>query len=311
MQIICIRKDNKRSGNHGRENNLEENGKQPTNGNRVSMKPQITQSGFVNPNTLTSKKTIPIKDVVKDSPTDQVKPAAKNEEKECNEETEVVDVVEKIAEKTTGSFDKETTEKVDGEVNGEVSVSEDVGREIGGEIGGEVDREVDREVVKEVRSEAGGATTESQSLSDVSEEEDSDLEESEVLSTDEQIPDHTTTPQTLSTDVWNEMLSVVFEKFPTIHHPLKDIPPDFQDNKIVVKVKSNIQFEHFKGKKNEVLAYLREHVKFPIDDISILVDANLETKKIIYDNKEKLDYLREENADISNFMEILKLTIKE
>ena len=66
-----------------------------------------------------------------------------------------------------------------------------------------------------------------------------------------------------------------------------------------------------KSKKNEVLAYLREHLKFPIDYISILVDANLETKKIIYDNKEKLDYLREENADISNFMEILKLTIKE
>lgn len=195
------------------------------------MKPQLAQGGFVNPNTLISKKTIPIKDVVQEPPITPITPPLKEEEKDANKTTEIVENV--------------------------------------------------------------------------------DLKAIESTSTDETPVDNTIASPTISAEEWNKMLNIIFEKFPTIHHPLKDILPDLKENKMLVKVKNNIQLEHFTAKKREVLAYLREHVTPSIEDVSVILDTNLVSKKILYDHKEKLDYLREENAEISNFIEILKLTIKE
>lgn len=110
---------------------------------------------------------------------------------------------------------------------------------------------------------------------------------------------------------WNIMLDLIFAKVPTILFPLKDKTPILKDNILITKVKNNIQSEHFESKKRDVLAYFRNNFDPKIDDITVVIDTQMESKKIIYDTKDKIEFLQNKNPQISNFIDILNLTVKE
>ena len=107
------------------------------------------------------------------------------------------------------------------------------------------------------------------------------------------------------------MLDLIFAKVPTILFPLKDKTPILKDNILITKVKNNIQSEHFEYKKRDVLAYFRNNFDPKIDDITVVIDTHMDSKKIIYDTKDKIEFLQNKNPQISNFIDILNLTVKE
>jgi hypothetical protein len=114
----------------------------------------------------------------------------------------------------------------------------------------------------------------------------------------------------LSAEQWGAMFEKVFASVPTIYIPLKEILPEIDNNIIKVVVKNEIQKEHFEAKTREVLAFLRTHYDEHIEEIIVETNESLETKKIIYDDKDKLQNFKEQNEEFEDFVQILELAIK-
>ena len=112
-------------------------------------------------------------------------------------------------------------------------------------------------------------------------------------------------------ETWQKMFELVFASVPTIYFPLKNSIPEIDNNIINLTVKNEIQKEHFEAKKREVLEYLRTHFSEQIEDIIVRANEQMETKKIIYDVKDKLQNFKEQNVEFDDFVQILNLTIKE
>jgi hypothetical protein len=110
---------------------------------------------------------------------------------------------------------------------------------------------------------------------------------------------------------WHEMFNHVFASVPTIHIPLKNTLPEMENNIIKVMVKNEIQKEHFEAKTREVLEYLRTHFDEQVENIVVVANEQMETKKIIYDIKDKLQNFKEQNAEFDDFLQILDLKIKD
>jgi hypothetical protein len=110
---------------------------------------------------------------------------------------------------------------------------------------------------------------------------------------------------------WHTMFNQVFASVPTIYIPLKESLPEIENNIIKVTVKNDVQKEHFEAKTREVLEFLRTHFDEQIEDIVVETNEKLETKKIIYDVKEKLQNFKEQNSEIEDFIQILDLKIKD
>jgi hypothetical protein len=122
---------------------------------------------------------------------------------------------------------------------------------------------------------------------------------------------HLTTPVAPAfSDSWRAMFEQVFAAVPTIYIPLKELLPEVENNVIKVVVKNEIQKEHFEAKTRDVLAFFRTHYDEKIEDIVVETNENLETKKIIYDDKDKLQNFKEQNEEFEDFVQILELTIK-
>jgi len=107
------------------------------------------------------------------------------------------------------------------------------------------------------------------------------------------------------------MFECVFASVPTIYIPLKETLPKIENNIITVTVKNDVQKEHFEAKIREVLEFLRTHFNERIEDIVVETNELLETKKIIYDVKDKLQNFKEQNAEFEDFLQILDLKIKD
>ena len=112
-------------------------------------------------------------------------------------------------------------------------------------------------------------------------------------------------------DHWRTMFEQVFAAVPTIYFSLKETCPELENNIIKVMVKNDIQKEHFEAKTREVLAFLRTHYDEKIEDVVVETNELLETKKIIYDIKDKLQNFKEQNEEFEDFMQILDLKIKD
>jgi hypothetical protein len=110
---------------------------------------------------------------------------------------------------------------------------------------------------------------------------------------------------------WRTMFQQVFASVPTIYYPLKETLPQIENNIIKVTVKNDIQKEHFEAKKREVLEYLRTHYDEKIEDVEVTTNEKMETKKIIYDVKDKLQNFKEQNEEFEDFLQILDLKIKD
>ena len=98
-----------------------------------------------------------------------------------------------------------------------------------------------------------------------------------------------------------------FRKIPLILHPLDGYIPEIKDNIITVKLKNDFQKDYFEPEIRHLLSYLRNQYDDRIEDIQLLVDESVETKKIIYDLVDKMDDLKKENPEFENFISILKL----
>jgi hypothetical protein len=112
-------------------------------------------------------------------------------------------------------------------------------------------------------------------------------------------------------DHWRPMFEQIFASVPTIYIPLKELLPEIENDIIKVTVKNEIQKEHFEAKKREVLEYLRTHYDEKIEDVVVETNEKMETKKIIYDIKDKLLNFKEQNEEFEDFLQILDLTIKD
>jgi len=112
-------------------------------------------------------------------------------------------------------------------------------------------------------------------------------------------------------DSWRAMFNHVFAFVPTIYIPLKETLPEIENNIIKVIVKNEVQKEHFEAKIRDILEYLRTHFDEKIEDVVVEANEKLETKKIIYDVKEKLQNFKEQNPEIDDFLQILELKIKD
>jgi hypothetical protein len=110
---------------------------------------------------------------------------------------------------------------------------------------------------------------------------------------------------------WRAMFDQVFASVPTVFFTLKDNLPEIENNVIKFVVKNEIQKDHFESKSREVLEYLRTHYSEEIEDIVVETNELLETKKIIYDVKDKLQNFKEENEEFEDFIQILELKIKD
>jgi len=110
---------------------------------------------------------------------------------------------------------------------------------------------------------------------------------------------------------WHTMFNHIFHSVPTIYIPLKETLPKIENNIIKVTVKNEVQKEHFEAKIRDVLEFLRTHFNEQIEEIIVEANEQLETKKIIYDVKDKLQNFKEQNAEFEDFLQILDLKIKD
>jgi len=108
------------------------------------------------------------------------------------------------------------------------------------------------------------------------------------------------------------MFEQVFRTVPTIYLALKDSLPEIENNIIKVTVTNTPQKEHFEAKTREVLEFLRTHFDEKIEDVVVEANEMLEIKKvIIYDSKEKLQNLKDQNPEIEDFLQISELKMKD
>lgn len=109
---------------------------------------------------------------------------------------------------------------------------------------------------------------------------------------------------------WETMADAIFADIPTLHEPIKHYHPVRKENILIIPVKNDIQENAFAPRKHQVLRYLRDNWDETLDDIEVKLDINMETKKFILDDNDKLNALREQNPDIADFIKSLNLRIK-
>lgn len=119
------------------------------------------------------------------------------------------------------------------------------------------------------------------------------------------VPEKETSEHTEFADQWNQMLDVVFASMPSVHLPLKDMLPKISDNVMHINVASSIQQKNIEQKRREMLGYFHTYCGLDLLDIIVKTSETAETKKVIYDNHDKYEYLKSENPEIQDFMDIL------
>jgi len=119
------------------------------------------------------------------------------------------------------------------------------------------------------------------------------------------------TPQRNFPEIWRAMFEHVFASVPTIYYPLKETLPEIENSIIKIIVKNDVQKEHFEAKIRDVLEFLKNRYPEHVENIIVETNEKLETKKIIYDVKDKLQNFKEQNVEFDEFLQILDLKIKE
>lgn len=148
-------------------------------------------------------------------------------------------------------------------------------------------------------------------LGDLNDAEDDDNGEEEPVDS-QYIPTPSAAPAVVVDDYtqhWNTMLDIVFANHPSVQSPLRDMPPKIVDNIMKIKVSGAIQQKTLEQKKRDMLEYFRNNYREDIDDIEVEVDAKVETKKVIYGNEDKLNYQRQQNRDMDDFLKKLNLKL--
>ena len=109
---------------------------------------------------------------------------------------------------------------------------------------------------------------------------------------------------------WNDMISIVFNKVPTLQAPLKHYTPVIKDFVIHLTLKNEFQIEDFASKKSDVLQYMRNNFDERINDVETKMDKQEETHNYILTEDDILMELKRENPDFNDFIKALNLRIK-
>ncbi len=109
---------------------------------------------------------------------------------------------------------------------------------------------------------------------------------------------------------WEKLCDELFAEIPTLHEPLKHYHPTRKENVFTIVVKNDIQEQEINRRNLQVLNYLKEKLDPTIEELQIVVDAEMELKKFILDDNDKINALREQNPDLADFMRTLNLRVK-
>ena len=145
----------------------------------------------------------------------------------------------------------------------------------------------------------------------ISDDEDSDVDETPVVMNPIAPVDAPPKEDDEFTRCWKQLFETMFKKNHLIYYSLKDEVPRYENDTIFIEVKNNIQKEQFEMNKRAIAEYWRNHFKLNIDDIVIEANEHKEIKKVIINSEDKLNNMIEQNAELPEFLRILKLRIKE
>lgn len=110
---------------------------------------------------------------------------------------------------------------------------------------------------------------------------------------------------------WKQLFEELFSNNPMIYHPLKEKIPTLEDGVIKVEVLNDFQKDQYEMRKRAVLEYWRNHFTTNVDDLEIVVNENMEMKKIIYSSEDKMKNLEEQNPEIRDFLQVLNFRVKD
>lgn len=110
---------------------------------------------------------------------------------------------------------------------------------------------------------------------------------------------------------WNIMFEEMFSGHPMIYYTFKDILPVYEDGVIKIEVQNEFQKNQYEMRKRALVEYWRAHFKINLDDVEIICNENMETKKIIYSAEDKMENLKEQNEAIQQFLKVLKFDVKD
>ena len=110
---------------------------------------------------------------------------------------------------------------------------------------------------------------------------------------------------------WNTMFEEMFAGHPMIYYPFKDVLPVYEDGVIKVEVQNKFQSNQYEMRKRALVEYWRAHFKLNLDDVEIIFNENMETKKVIYSAEDKMENLMEQNEAIQQFLKVLKFDVKD
>lgn len=107
------------------------------------------------------------------------------------------------------------------------------------------------------------------------------------------------------------MFEEMFSGHPMIYYTFKDILPVYEDGVIKIEVQNEFQKNQYEMRKRALVEYWRAHFKINLDDVEIICNENMETKKIIYSAEDKMENLKEQNEAIQQFLKVLKFDVKD
>lgn len=110
---------------------------------------------------------------------------------------------------------------------------------------------------------------------------------------------------------WVKVADLFFNKMPTVYYSIREHIPEIKDHIVLVSIKNSLQKDLIESKKKEVIAYLRTHFNEEIQDLEVLVDELLVSKIKLLDAREKVMELAQENEELTEFLKILNLSVKE
>lgn len=131
-------------------------------------------------------------------------------------------------------------------------------------------------------------------------------------------PIHTETPTTPTegepedfASCWNKLFTELFENDHIIFHSFKDETPQYEDDIIRIVLKNNIQKEQFETRKKSILEYWRNHYTLNVDDIEFIVNEQKKEKTVIINSEDKFRNMKEQNAQLVDFLNVLGFRMKE
>ena len=110
---------------------------------------------------------------------------------------------------------------------------------------------------------------------------------------------------------WRAMFEELFAQHPMIYYPLKDIIPTMKDDVVRFEVQNDFQKNQCEMYKRAMLEYWRNHFSINVDEMEIVTNENLETKKVIYSTEDKLNNMMEQNSELQNFLKELNFRVKD